>query len=67
MAANIEGSCAIDPFKDRPVAQSKRLGREDETSPPLDDFEQHPTGRARTKDEEQTLMSGGWPLKKNAN
>jgi hypothetical protein len=32
MAANIEGSCAIDPFKDRPVAQSKRFGREDETS-----------------------------------
>jgi hypothetical protein len=32
MAENIEGSCAIDPFKDRPVAQSKRFGREDETS-----------------------------------
>jgi hypothetical protein len=32
MAANIEGSFGIDPFKDRPIAQSKRFGREDETS-----------------------------------
>jgi hypothetical protein len=32
IASNIEGSFAIDPFKDRPIAQSKRFGREDETS-----------------------------------
>jgi hypothetical protein len=63
MAANIEGSCAIDPFKDRPVAQSKRFGREDETSLRLM-ISSNPTGRARTKDEKQTLMSGGWPMKK---